>query len=182
MAATTHLVLWMLFVVTVIPLTNGLPVDLIVDTTQGKLQGFELDESYAFWGIPFAQPPVGNLRLRDPQPPVSWEDVRNATEHSDGCMQRCHEPPPACPVNWSEDCLYLDVWIPKTGRNDYPVLVFMHGGAFRDGSGGALLYDSRFLSKESDAIIITINYRMEAFGFVFLGNVFDPATQRKRTL
>lgn len=128
MAATTHLVLWMMFVVTVIPLTNGLPVDLIVDTTQGKLQGFELDESYAFWGIPFAQPPVGNLRLRDPQPPVSWEDVRNATEHSDGCMQRCHEPPPACPVNVSTFMCNRTSKLPPLNRkrlSRYSQLVFI---------------------------------------------------------
>lgn len=128
MAATSHLVLWMMFVVTVIPLTNGLPVDLIVDTTQGKLQGFELDESYAFWGIPFAQPPVGNLRLRDPQPPESWADVRNATEHSDGCMQRCHEPPPACPVNVSTLMFNRTSKLPPLNRkrlSRYSPLVFM---------------------------------------------------------
>lgn len=58
-----------------------------------------------------------------------------------------------------EDCLYLNLWVPKTGRTDYPTMIFMHGGNFRDGSGSALLYDGRILAQDADAIIITINYR-----------------------
>lgn len=157
--------------------------DYIVDTYYGRLKGFELEESYAFWGIPFARPPVGNLRFAEPQRPLGWTGTREATAHSPGCMQECHEPPVACPLEINEDCLYLDMWIPKSNRSEpYPVYIFIHGGNFRDGSGTALVYDGRFLAQESEAIIITINYRLEAFGWLFLGNMIDPATGTEMSL
>ncbi|PIK35113.1 putative crystal protein-like [Apostichopus japonicus] len=157
--------------------------DLVIDTFYGRLKGFIADDSYAFWGIPFARPPVGDLRLADPRRPLAWTGTKEANRHAPGCMQECHEPPVACPLTIDEDCLYLDIWIPRSNRSDpYPVFIFMHGGNFRDGSGTALVYDGRFLAHESDAIVVTINYRMEAFGWLFLGNMIDPATGKEMSL
>lgn len=162
--------------------SSQLGQDLIVSSTIGDIRGIDQDYSYGFLGIPFAQPPVGDLRLREPQPVIPWEGIFEADEKSSGCMQVCAQPPDGCPLTISEDCLYLNVWVPKTGRNDYPTMIFMHGGNFRDGSGTALLYDGRILARDADAIIITINYRTEVFGWLFLGDVYDPASGKTESI
>ncbi|XP_071816938.1 crystal protein-like isoform X2 [Apostichopus japonicus] len=76
----------------------------------------------------------------------------------------------------------MNVWVPKTGRTNYPTLIFMHGGNFRDGSGSALLYDGRILARDADAIIISTNYRTEVFGWLFLGDVYDSGTNGKESI
>lgn len=92
-------VVWCLFLVAVAPAVHSLlsPDNVLMNTTVGQLRGVNLDESYAFLGVPFAKPPVGNLRLREPQPMDPWEGIFNATEKSPGCMQVCAQPPEGCP-------------------------------------------------------------------------------------
>lgn len=148
----------------------------LVNTSNGTVQGaLNSDGSVAaFKGIPFAAPPVGNLRWREPQPPVSWEGVRDASEFCTSCMQnRVFTQLPNAP--WSEefmvqdsvseDCLYLNIWTPATTPEDsLAVLVFIHGGAFTEGSGSIAVYDGEELAKKG-IIVVNINYRLGVFGF-----------------
>ncbi|PIK36613.1 putative cAMP-regulated D2 protein-like [Apostichopus japonicus] len=183
--------IFLLLLLTSSEVFSQLGSDLIIDSTIGKIRGVDQDYAYGFLGIPFAQPPVGDLRLREPQPVIPWEDIFEANEKSPGVCRSVTNHQTAAHSRYKhisvyskvdEDCLYLNLWVPKTGRTDYPTMIFMHGGRFRDGSGSALLYDGRILAQDADAIIITINYRTEAFGWLFLGDVHDPATGKKESI
>lgn len=124
-----------------------------------------------FKGIPYAAPPVGDLRWQPPQPPAKWDDVRKADKFSDSCMQtlsRARKP-------WteefmvqndaSEDCLCLNVWTGAKAVNEQrPVLVWIHGGGFVEGSGEIITYDGEALAKKG-LVVVTINYRLGIFGF-----------------
>jgi para-nitrobenzyl esterase len=125
-----------------------------------------------FKGIPYASPPVGDLRWRPPQPPAKWDGVRTADKFSDSCMQnlaRSRNPWTAefmVQNQVSEDCLCLNVWTAaKSAQERRPVLVWIHGGAFNEGSGEVGVYDGAELSRKG-LIVVTINYRLGAFGFL----------------
>jgi para-nitrobenzyl esterase len=114
-----------------------------------------------FKGIPFAAPPVGNLRWRAPQPAAHWDGVRKADTFGARCMQNAGAN--AQPV--SEDCLYLNVWTgAKSAADRRPVMVWIYGGAYTSGSGSQPEYDGEALAKKG-AVIVTINYRLGVFGF-----------------
>jgi para-nitrobenzyl esterase len=119
-------------------------------------------------GIPFAAPPVGDLRWKAPKPAASWQDVRLATQFSPTCSQSPYartsiyysEPQPT-----SEDCLYLNVWTAaKSAREKRPVMVWIHGGALTRGSGSLPTYDGEALAKKG-VVLVTVNYRLGLFGF-----------------
>lgn len=120
-------------------------------------------------GIPYAAPPVGDLRWKAPQPPASWQGVRLAAEMPHACWQT---PYPAAAVIYqtklpplSEDCLYLNIWTPaKSARDRLPVMVWIHGGGFTRGYGGSEAYNGENLARKG-AVIVTINYRLGIFGF-----------------
>jgi para-nitrobenzyl esterase len=121
----------------------------------------------SFKGIPFAQPPVGALRWREPQPPKNWSGIRNADEFGPRCMQRTA--PNA--DYWfrsngmSEDCLYLNVWTPaKSDREKLPVLVYVFGGGFQNGDGSEPRYDGENMARHG-IVAVSINYRTNIFGF-----------------
>lgn len=152
-------------------------LDQIIDTKYGKVKG-AVNESrtvVSFKGIPYAAPPVGNLRWREPQPPASWKGIRDATRFCSSCIQnRVYTHLPNGP--WteefmvqdsvSEDCLFLNIWTPaKTAAGKLAVLVFIHGGAFLEGSGSVAVYDGEELAKKG-IIVVTINYRLGALGFL----------------
>jgi para-nitrobenzyl esterase len=119
-------------------------------------------------GIPYAAPPVGDLRWRAPKAPAKWDGVRKADQFSATCMQApypenspYHEA--AQPV--SEDCLYLNVWTgAKSAKEGRPVMVWIHGGALTRGSGSTSIYDGEELAKKG-VVLVTINYRLGIFGF-----------------
>jgi para-nitrobenzyl esterase len=124
-----------------------------------------------FRGIPFAAPPVGDLRWRAPQPPAPWQGVRKADQFSANCMQRMRdglgpwtaEYQPHGPI--SEDCLYLNVWTAARSSDEKrPVLVYIHGGAFTDGSGNVPVYDGERPAKKG-VVVVLINYRVGPLGF-----------------
>lgn len=146
----------------------------LVSTQNGKIEGYELPQKglHIFKGIPFAEPPVGELRWKTPQPVKNWEGVKNCKEFSAIAMQG--EPAPfwmwtsefiAPAGNVSEDCLYLNVWTPaQTTSDKLPVLVYIHGGGFNSGSGSVPLYDGENMAQKG-IVFVTINYRVNVFGF-----------------
>jgi para-nitrobenzyl esterase len=126
-----------------------------------------------FMGIPFAAPPVGDLRWRAPQPVEAWEGVRACVDPPASAMQGTPAPffcwskeflIPEEPI--SEDCLYLNVWTPAQTANDrLPVIVWIHGGGLSSGSGTVPLYDGEAMARK-DVVFVTINYRVGIFGFL----------------
>lgn len=124
-----------------------------------------------FKGIPFAAPPVGDLRWAPPRPPASRDDVLQATSFSDGCVQTVAGSRPPWTEEFmhqgdvSEDCLYLNVWaLAERSETPRPVLMYIHGGGFREGSGSVALYDGEALAKKG-LVVVTVNYRLGPFGF-----------------
>ncbi|XP_019889012.2 esterase E4-like isoform X1 [Ooceraea biroi] len=146
----------------------------IVTVKQGKLQGIlqenVLGSHYvAFKGIPFAAPPVGELRFKDPEPPASWDGIRDASENGgDVCSQL---DPFTKTVIGGEDCLYLNVYVSRElyGTTRNPVMVWIHGGAYLVGSGNDILYRPDYLLAKG-VILVCVNYRLGAFGFLNLGH------------
>jgi para-nitrobenzyl esterase len=147
-----------------------------VRVESGLLSGVAGNDSsiMVFKGIPFAAPPVGDLRWQAPKPPVPWEGVRQAREYCESCIQtltRKNLPwtEEYMPQNKAdENCLFLNIWTPAASSNEkLPVLVYIPGGAFTGGSGEVLLYDGEGLAKKG-IIVVTINYRVGIIGFLAL--------------
>ena len=143
-----------------------------VQLDSGQISGGATSQSgiRVFKGIPFAAPPVGDLRWRPPQPVAPWDGVREADEFGNVCIQ----PPGAGRLNIAvlddsppldEDCLYLNVWTGAESEAErLPVMVYAFGGAFTEGGGSVALYDGTRLA-EKGAVVVTLNYRLGPFGF-----------------
>jgi para-nitrobenzyl esterase len=134
----------------------------VVDVQGGAVRGETLAQGFAFRGLPYAAPPTGDLRWRAPRRPAAWSGIRDATQYAPSCLQKpsLFEPPGP----QSENCLYLNVVTPtlrSTARR--PVVVWIHGGGLTQ--DGALNYDGTKLSA-SGAVVVTINYRLGALGFL----------------
>lgn len=139
-----------------------------VRVASGELEGvIEVSGIRSFKGIPFAQPPVGNLRFREPQPAQPWKGVRKANAFGPRAMQL----PIFSDMNFrsngmSEDCLYLNVWTPaKSSGENLPVLVYFYGGGFVGGDGSEYRYDGESLATKG-IVTVTVNYRLGVFGFL----------------
>ncbi len=133
-----------------------------VHTPAGVVHGAVSPDYVLFQGIPYAAAPVGPLRWQPPQPAVSWPDVRDATAPGMRCVQdTARDPDYGRPAG--EDCLSLNVWSPA-GATSRPVLVWIHGGAFANGS--ADIYDARRLVTRGGIVVVTVNYRLGAPGFL----------------
>ena len=121
----------------------------------------------SFKGIPFAAPPIGELRWRAPQSVKPWQGERSADQFGPKCMQT-GQPSDIDPHNllMSEDCLYLNVWTPAKSSDDrLPVMVWIYGGGFKTGSGSEPWYNGANLAKKG-VIVVTVNYRLDVFGFL----------------
>lgn len=149
-------------------------IDTTVETQSGLLKGVinETNNVVSFKGVPYAAAPIGDLRWREPQAPYAWKGIRDASKFGPSAMQ--HLSYSTCPYTTefmvqdsiSEDCLFLNIWTPaKTSTDKLPVLVFIHGGGFNEGSGDVGVYDGEELAKKG-IIVITINYRLLALGFM----------------
>ena len=128
-----------------------------------------------FRGLPFARPPVGPLRFRPPEPAEPWSGVRDAARFGPSASQNGALVGPLMSLGISrtgEDCLYLNVWTPAADRGRRPVLVWIHGGAFVLGSGSQMLYDGATLARRGDVVVVTVNYRLGALGFLRLRDRF----------
>ena len=121
----------------------------------------------SFKGVPFAQPPVGNLRWKEPQPPENWAGVRKAGQFGPRCPQRSVFGDMNFRSNgMSEDCLYLNIWTPaKSGNEKLPVLVYFYGGGFIAGDGSEPRYDGESLAAKG-IVTVTLSYRLDIFGFL----------------
>lgn len=141
-----------------------------VATASGQVQGsFDPEGKTCSWkGVPFAAPPVGDLRWKAPQPAPAWEGVRDATRYGDACAQLgMYKFANHVPAPYSEDCLNLNIWRPnKPGT--FPVMVFIHGGGFVLGAAATPMYFGDRLAGNGGVIVVSINYRLDAFGFLAL--------------
>ncbi|TQM06457.1 carboxylesterase/lipase family protein [Pseudonocardia kunmingensis] len=146
--------------------------DAVVRTTEGQVQGLATTDHFVFQGIPYAQPPVGELRWQAPRPPEPWDGVRDATRPGPMCPQSYTYPPGSPPTSTgAEDCLSLNIHVPRTAEGPLPVLVFVHGGAFTSGGGAG--YDPRRVSGRG-VIVVTLNHRLGALGFLAHPALTDP--------
>jgi para-nitrobenzyl esterase len=140
-------------------------VTVTVDT--GVLSGSAKDGVISFKGIPYAAPPVGDLRWRPPQPVAAWSGVRSATQYGHDCMQ-LPDPSEAAPLGTtkpSEDCLVLNVWAPvRHSGEKAAVMVWIHGGGFLNGGSSAPIYDGSALA-EKGVVFVSFNFRLGRFGF-----------------
>ena len=144
----------------------------IVQTEAGRVHGSSENGLGVYRGIPYAAPPVGNLRFRVARPHPGWDDVLDCESFRPIAPQIPNEALEAvvggAPQDQSEDCLFLNVWTPGTDEAVRPVMVWIHGGAFTLGSGSDGLYDGAMLASRGDVVVVTINYRLGALGFLHL--------------
>lgn len=140
------------------------PVTVTIDT--GALAGQQGDRVTSFKGIPYAQPPVGPLRWRAPQPPEGWNGVRQATTFGADCAQHPFGGDAApLGVTPAEDCLYVNVWRPAAvSKKPLPVMVWMHGGGFVNGGSSPAMYDGSGFARRG-VVLVSLNYRLGRFGF-----------------
>jgi len=146
-----------------------------VQLEEGVVQGSSSRTVSAFLGIPFAAPPLGDLRWRPPQPPARWAGVRKADRFGASCTQERvpadHGLGPWTAEYWvsgpvDEDCLYLNVWTPaKTAAGRLPVLFWIHGGGFNQGSSSVPIYDGASLAARG-LVVVSANYRVGVYGFL----------------
>jgi para-nitrobenzyl esterase len=165
-----------------------------VATTSGPVQGgISYNGTICFKGIRYGAPPTGALRFLPPQKPMAWKDPVAATKFGSPAMQMpsgTAGEEPKTPLaqslqvvyptlaEWkenSEDCLFLNVWTPSinAGRK-HPVMVWLHGGGFAYGSGAWPSYDGGNLARKGDVVVVTLNHRLNAFGYLELGDIFGP--------
>jgi para-nitrobenzyl esterase len=142
-----------------------------VTVTSGVLQGYTTGDVTAFLGVPYAAAPFGANRMRPPQPVTPWTGTRSATEFGPTVPKGDYPPQyqPLFPevVIAGDECLNLNVWTPDPGAAGLPVLVWIHGGSFMNGSGSVGAYDGAAFAR-AGIVCVTINYRLAAEGFLYL--------------
>jgi para-nitrobenzyl esterase len=158
----------------------------VVNTQAGKIEGSFEKGLYVFKGIPYADPPVGDLRWMPPQPHAPWKAVRKAKSFGPIAPQPVMPLIPGLKLPGfsevepqNEDCLFLNIWTPGVDNAKRPVMVWIHGGAFVGGSGSISTYRGDALSSRGNTVLVTINYRMGLLGFLNLKEVTGgkiPAT------
>jgi para-nitrobenzyl esterase len=138
----------------------------VVQTDAGLVEGVRTGGLTVYKGIAFAAPPVGPLRWREPQPVNPWNDVRKADKFAPACIQTGVSMPGETPPAVSEDCLYLNIWTPaQNAHAGLPVMVWIYGGGFSNGSASMPLYWGDRLARKG-ALVVTFGYRAGPFGFL----------------
>lgn len=165
---------------------EGASVEAIVATTSGKVRGKEGLGCLQFRGVPFAAPPTGERRWRPPVRPEPWDGVRDCLEFGPICPQNLGTLErlggarrPAHPMD--EDCLSLNVFTPGLDDARRPTMVWIHGGAFATGSGRVPWYFGHNFARDG-VVVVTINYRVSAFGFLHLEELFGPGFAESGTV
>lgn len=148
------------------------PTAVAVSTENGMIKGLHENGILTFKGVPFAAPPTENLRFYPPQPLSNWDGILDCTRNKTSAMQAATILPA---ILHSEDCLYLDMWLPENAldRKNLPVLVFIHGGGFAKGSPAKPMYDGTHFAKHG-VIQINITYRLNVLGFLTFPSPDDP--------
>ena len=160
----------------------------VVTTGHGDVQGLQEDGIHAFLGLRYGKAPVGALRFMPPEAPDSWEGIADATSLGAPAMQMYSPSGPRTSEFTrqiqtifptlqeakidNEDSLFLNVWTPGTDDKKRPVMVWFHGGGYAYGSGGWEAYDGRNLAEKGDVVVVTVNHRLNAFGYMYLGDAF----------
>ncbi|MGD0779875.1 MAG: carboxylesterase/lipase family protein [Dehalococcoidales bacterium] len=162
----------------------GADKQAVMTTKSGKLEGYTENGLYVFKGIPYATQPVGDLRWLPPQPPKPWSGIKPAKKY--GAISPQNAMPIAAPGMpdfgkefQDEGCLFLNIWTPGLDDARRPVIFWIHGGAFIIGAGTEPFLESGKLAKRGDIVLVSINYRMGAFGFLNLKEITNgkiPAT------
>ncbi|XP_046549631.1 acetylcholinesterase-like isoform X2 [Haliotis rubra] len=159
-----------------------------VNTTHGKVVGLRSSvfgkTIDTYYGIPYARPPIGDLRFKYPQPMDSWRpEVKEAQSMKPSCHQAVESAYGmlwrAIPPSFSEDCLYINVWAPGnvTATTKLTTMVWIYGGGFTTGSINMPLYNGQYLAAENNVIVMSMNYRLGAHGFLYLGPDRFPGNQ-----
>ncbi len=160
-------------------------VSAVIRTQHGTVQGLIENDIHTFKGVRYGAAPVGALRFKPPQPPAPWTENRAAQHYGAPAIQMvggatAYPPsdlaaalhtiyPASSEINYdNEDCLFLNVWTPATASGSRAVLVWLHGGGFAYGSGAWPLYDGANLAKRGDVVVVSINHRLNAFGYLDL--------------
>ena len=148
-------------------------MDVVVKTRQGSVRGTLVEGVAAFKGIPYAAPPTGANRFQPPRPVEAWDGVRDALNYGATVTKPPYFPPfdvllPE-PAIAGEDSLNLNIWTPDPGKAGLPVMIWLHGGAFANGTGAIATYDGRRFARDG-VVCVTINYRLGVDGFLYLGN------------
>lgn len=138
--------------------------NLIVNTTNGKIRGVNENNVFVWKGIRYAETTGGVNRFKDPQPVKKWDGIVEANEFQAMCPQFQNK---AKNKKLSEDCLFLNVWSSSPDTKNKPVMFWIHGGGYYSGAGSLSMYDGANLVKKGDVVVVTINYRMGAFGFLY---------------
>nr|XP_002730994.1 PREDICTED: carboxylesterase 3B-like [Saccoglossus kowalevskii] len=156
--------------------------DPTVETTSGLVRGRATEFSHkdtdvrrtvhVFKGIPYAEPPVGDLRFAPPKPKTPWQGEYDAADYGASCPQITMEIVPPEKLQ-DEDCLFLNVFVPQPRTVKAAVMIWIHGGGFMIGSGSHM-YDATALVALNDVIVVTLNYRVGAFGFLSTGDDVLP--------
>ncbi|ALG10015.1 hypothetical protein AOZ06_26730 [Kibdelosporangium phytohabitans] len=158
-----------LALVTAAPAALAATDPAVVRTTDGPVRGTVTGHYRQFQGIPYAAPPIGDRRWQPPAAVTPWTEVRDATKPGNACPQRTTED------IGNEDCLYLNVSTPATvGHRPRPVMVWLHGGGFLGGSGSE--YVGNQLAERGDVVVVSINYRLGALGYLSLPNLSGGGT------
>lgn len=150
----------------------------VAKTRAGRVRGLIRDGTHQFWSVPYGAPTGGANRFMPPQAPTAWSGVRDHFEIRYTAPQQpgVTEPAPVvAAVNrfmpQSEDCLTVNVFSPGLDNKARPVMVWMHGGGFRFGSGNYLLYDGTNLAKKEDVVVVSVNHRLNLYGFLHLADI-----------
>lgn len=156
-----------------------------VNTQFGQIQGSMNGSVYQFLGIPFAKPPIDELRWKAPQNPNSWPGTLETTNFAPVCPQKRYEQGDSTfTIEGNEDCLYLNIWTPQIGSGNRAVMVFIHGGGNQQGSanqilGGTQIYFGKNMALRGDVVVVTIQYRLGPLGFLVHSGLEEESTNGK---
>lgn len=157
-----------IFVVSLALVGAALAAPITITPPCGPITGYtDSLGSSVFRGIPYGEAPIGSLRFQPPVPKKDWSSAISAVRDGKACMQQCELPPHTCPEEgMSEDCLFLNVFAPNRTTSKVPVMVYFHGGNYKQGLAGGPLYNGTYLVASSQVVIVVANYRLGALGYV----------------